>query len=153
MQNHLFLVYTSKYSKIYHVVHVTQTQSSSQRTLSCKDHDLKHASHWDHFELRAQNFNLCSQNMALEFRHSQRIQIKAWTGTVWRTQRKFLRWIHLDITLRTEWNDPKRNRSFAGTATEGMGPVVIELHFSFKKITATWTLSTVKSYDIRFSQG
>lgn len=59
--------------------------------------------------------------MALVFRQSQRIQITAWTDTVWITQRKYLRWFHLDITLRTERNDPKINTRFAGTATKRFG--------------------------------
>lgn len=65
--------------------------------------------------------------MVLVFRHSQRIQITAWTDTVWITQRKYLRWFHLDITLRTDRKDPKINTSFGGTATKGLGQVVKEL--------------------------
>lgn len=148
MQNHLFFVYTLKYSKIYHVVHLLKhSQVFREHFLSFKDNDLKHASHWDNLELR--HWTLCSPNMALEFRHSQRIQITAWAGTVWITQRKYLRWFCLDITLRTERNDPKINTSFAGTTTEGLGLVVKELYVSKRNsnmnITYSKTLQHLRS--------
>jgi len=75
---------TVKFTMLYMLL--KHSQVLSEHFLSVKDHDLKHASHWDHLELR--HWTLRSPNIGLEFTHSHRIQITAQTGTVRITHKK-----------------------------------------------------------------